>query len=85
MQGSTYNSLTASRAVDGDLTTCSLSVSGVRSEELGWWQVDLGRTYNVSSVELINTIYGEVNNIIIHGTMPKNITLLCIFMRVMKW
>ena len=61
VQGSTYNSLTASKAVDGDPATCSLSVSGVRSEELGWWQVDLERTYNVSSVELINTVYGEVD------------------------
>ena len=30
-QGSTYNNLTASRALDGDMATCSSSVAGVRS------------------------------------------------------
>lgn len=55
-QSSTNNSASASRAVDGntDGTFYNNSVTHTGSDPNAWWQVDLGKTYFVSDIEVFN-------------------------------
>ena len=50
-------------AIDGDLATYSLAAVAGGSSEIGWWQVDLGRTFKINSVLLYNSFdyYGTMN------------------------
>ncbi len=48
----TANSYPASMAVDGGLTASSFNHTN--NETQPWWQVDLGNTYSVSSIQLTN-------------------------------
>ena len=65
-QSSTYDNHAASMAVDGDPATFSKAAveSNDRSDGsvIGWWQVDLGDTYEITSMTIVNSIefYGDV-------------------------
>ena len=53
VQSSTYFSLMASKAVDGDLTTTSCTQMATTDP---WWSVDLGSPVAVARVEVTNDV-----------------------------
>ena len=70
----TFESYTASLAVDWNLDTFSWAADGGGSTRIAWWQVDLGGIYQVNSLLLYNTgdSYGKAIIMTIHNTKLDN-------------
>ena len=56
-QSETNSSGASSLAIDGNVETCSISVSGINSMEDPWWKGELDGVYNV-----INVTFGSNNS-----------------------
>lgn len=54
-QSQTYSNYHASRANDGDASSCSLAMASEGSNIVAFWQVDLGNTYDITRVVLLNS------------------------------